>query len=977
MMADVKGSPSDFPTTHVSFPESIDSPCGPPQTRDVAATKARRVGPAIGVVLAALGLSACQADSPFGEDQAPPTVLVVSPVYSDGNDGAQAQLETLQRVLDALRSETASGWTGRQDDLTGYLADLTGGRYSAAGGDGADAVIESFLDDYGLDLFGVGYEDLELAEPSGADITGTAAVRADQELNGVPVLDGQLIFTLDDPDTAAPSLSAVRGRAFPALSTSTEPGVTAAAATRTAQRLSSGQRNGKPRLVVKPTGAGQLAWEVSITGADGSGGLGLSDGLYYLDATTGDLIEVRPVTAERSLSTALPAKLVKQVRAALAADPNSVEISGQTLFGDQLTAVGVRTEDGVALVDTTVPTYDDATGDGAIVTFTAQDTENLPGRLYVERSQNGTTITDPEAIAAHAFSRAVYDYYASLGRSSWDGAGGTLLSTVNYGDDSFCNSFFDGTQMIYGNPCADEDGPAELTEVDVDTAGHEITHGVINTTANLVYSGQSGALNESFADYFGNVIGNRFNGTDSVAIFEGSCTGIPAPTSMCHANPDGGLSLRYMLNGNTYDDYLRLITPNLRMRITTGYDADNGGVHLNSAIWNNALWAIRTRLAQVDGTEGNDSKLASDFDKIVFAALTTQLGPAAGFLDARAAIEQVTVDAGADPTILRVAREIFDLSLLCEGCVDVGTVNGEVVSAASQTQIEPSVHGDQVTWIDLSLGNPGIGLPALSSVGGEATSLASAPETAQLVFAGDAKLALEVPSTSNELALVRYDESGARTVLGRVPDSTVLAGLAGSDEGAAWVTTEDGTVSFIDPAGEVVTADLPDLGGDNVTALGTGQGVVGLGTEGGQVILWEPGSGFTALGQASGTVFSVAAYGTRVLAVDDAGGATLFDGSGGALTLSDAASRFGAAVNADYAVWAERAGSLGGGVAEEVGGADDTDLYLYSFESGSIYNLLAQTGQQGYPAISGDRIVWQDTVFGGNDIMTATLPPGL
>ena len=59
------------------------------------------------------------------------------------------------------------------------------------------------------------------------------------------------------------------------------------------------------------------------------------------------------------------------------------------------------------------------------------------------------------------------------------------------------------------------------------------------------------------------------------------------------------------------------------------------------------------------------------------------------------------------------------------------------------------------------------------------------------------------------------------------------------------------------------------------------------------------------------------------------------------------------------------------------GGAVDTDLYLYSLKTGTIYNLLDERGQQAFPAVSGDRLVWQDAVFGGDDIMTAELPPGL
>ena len=40
----------------------------------------------------------------------------------------------------------------------------------------------------------------------------------------------------------------------------------------------------------------------------------------------------------------------------------------------------------------------------------------------------------------------------------------------------------------------------------LDVAGHEMTHGVIQSTANLVYQDQSGALNESMADVFGAMI---------------------------------------------------------------------------------------------------------------------------------------------------------------------------------------------------------------------------------------------------------------------------------------------------------------------------------------------------------------------------------------------------------------------------------------------------------------------------------------
>ena len=118
-------------------------------------------------------------------------------------------------------------------------------------------------------------------------------------------------------------------------------------------------------------------------------------------------------------------------------------------------------------------------------------------------------------------------------------------------------------------------------------------------------------------------------------------------------------------------------------------------MHFNSAIWNNALWSIRVNLAKIDGTPGNDSPLAQAFDRVVYAALTTRLGPTSGFLDARAAIEQVIIDSQLDPVVLRVAREVFDQEKICAGCPDTGALAGDTVSASPSTQLHPVVSARQ------------------------------------------------------------------------------------------------------------------------------------------------------------------------------------------------------------------------------------------------------------------------------------------
>jgi Zn-dependent metalloprotease len=938
---------------------------------------------------AALGLTGCQGTSMQGDDLGGdtdgPTVLVASTVYHPEGD-PQARLTALRAALDDLRASTGSGWTGRQDDLTGYLTDLSGGRYFADAGADAPTVIRALMDEYGPDLFGIGSDQLTLADAVAGVAEASATVRATQQLQGVPVLDGVLVFSVGEAGTD-PRVTAVRGRVFPDLQADTTPTIGAGKAVKVAERLSGGGAQGTPRLVVLPDGGGDLAWEITILGAtEDGGGLQLADGRYYVAADDGALLAVR----DGSTDARTPVAFAPQAAAAGvhelgllspigSRDPVSgtpVEVTGENPIGGTLTAQGVQTPDGVALVDTTTPTYDPATGAGGIYTYTAEDSgdeSRLPGTLYVD---SGTTIRDPEALAAQALSRVVYDFYAALGRASWDGQGSSMVSTVNFSDGNFCNSFFTSDlnppQMIYGNPCAPGGQQAELTEVEVDTAGHEITHGVTGTSAGLLYSGQSGALNESFSDYFGNVIGNKLKGSDTAELFEGGCTGYTEPTPMCRPNPEGGLSLRYMLNGNTMDDYLYVLNAPQRLRVLGLDTQDHGGVHLNSSIWNNALWSIRSRLAQMDGVSGNDSPLASDFDKIVYAALTTQLGPSAGFLDARNAIEQVTVDAGADPVILRVEREIFDQVDICEGCAAPDFAPGLDVASTPQTQLTPVVSGDQLAWLDLNQGDGIFGFPAVSRVGGDASTLASSPDTIQVAFAGDAVVTLEQPGS-----VVRYGADGEKSTLAEIGISTMVAGLAGSEDGAAWQSSEDGTVSYVDAAGTVTTADLPDLGGANVTSVGTGGGTVALGTESGRVLLWRPGGDFEELGQMDGAVLAIAAYGDRVLGVDDGNHAVAFD-PGGPTELSDSAIPFGAAVSKDYVVWTNAIGELGGGVARTEGASyPDTDLYLWSPASGTVYDLLPERGQQGFPSMSGDRVVWQDAVHGGDDIYTATVPSGL
>jgi thermolysin metallopeptidase-like protein len=940
----------------------------------------RRILVALVGLASGVGLSACQ--SPItGEEGAAPLTLVVSETWvadhqaeaggggAAGGADAPTRIGSLQRAMDALRTQTHTGWIGRQDDVTGYLSELTGGSWA-----GAPA---AFMDEHGPALFGVDSSTIRLGDPDAQTVPGIVSTKATQAVGDVPVLDASLVFVARNE-----RITGIRGRVFPGLTVSTTPVVTPEQAQAVAEQATAGTAQAPPALVVMPTGTGVLAWRVTVaTPSDGA--VPLAAAAYFVDATTGDILSVRPVSGEGR--TALPgtseatyrrgARRARS-RSEAVADPSSVEVSGPNPTGGTLTGHGVQTGAGVELLDTTTPAWDPLTQTGGISTYDASkvrsDTE-LPGKRVVSPD---ATIRDPESMAAQALSREVYDYYASLGRNSWDDEGGSMVSSVHYGPSDFCNSFFTDAlaqpQMVYGNPCTTTDGVAEVTEVEIDTAGHEITHGVTATSAGLKYTGQSGALNESFSDYFGNVIGNLVKGTDSVAIFEGGCTGYTEETYFCTRNPDGTLSLRYMLSGNDFDDYLRVLDPGYRLKLLGFSSQDQGGVHYNSAIWNNALWSIRVDLAKIDGTSGNESALAHSFDRVVYAALTTRLGPTAGFLDARAAIEQVIIDSGLDPVVLRVAREVFDQEKICAGCPDTGELGGDTVAASPSTQLHPVVAGDSVAWLDVSGDGDSFGFAASTKLGGATPTLGSTSDVAEVGFGGDALVTLDLAGRVN-----RYGADGSSSTLQQVPFRPAeAAGLAGSDAGAAWLGT-DGKVSFADPGGLVTTARISGLKGDTVTGLGTGGGVVGIGTDGGQVLRWQPGGKVTAIGRMDGAVISVAAYGDDVVAIDDGGVATLFGAAGQTTQLSTAASPFGVTMSDQYVVWPEALGPLTAGVAGGSSAFPDTDLYLVSLATGKVYDLVPGGGQQGFPSLSGDRLVWQDAAFGGDDVLTVEVPPGL
>ncbi len=200
------------------------------------------------------------------------------------------------------------------------------------------------------------------------------------------------------------------------------------------------------------------------------------------------------------------------------------------------------------------------------VTSNADQTSDLPG-VQVCDEADGDACTRgllPEADAAHVHAGDFHDFFATVhGRDSIDGRGEPLLSTVRYFAPEDCpNAFWDGVRVVYceGVPQAD------------DVVAHEFTHGFTERTSDLIYLNESGAINESFSDIWGEFV-DLWNGTGNDhpswrwLVGEDSSIGpvrnMADPAEFGH--PDGTRSPFYYQG-----------------------PGDNGGVHINSGVSNRA-----------------------------------------------------------------------------------------------------------------------------------------------------------------------------------------------------------------------------------------------------------------------------------------------------------------------------------------------------------------------------------------------------
>ena len=211
--------------------------------------------------------------------------------------------------------------------------------------------------------------------------------------------------------------------------------------------------------------------------------------------------------------------------------------------------------------------------------YDGQKKAALPGKLV--RKEGDPATGDEEVDAAYDGAGDVFALYSEeYNRDSLDGNGMPLIATVHH-RRKYNNAFWNGTQMAYG----DGDGKIFKTFTELSVIGHEMSHGVVQFSGGLIYQGQPGALNESYADVFGSLVVQRKKGQSASEASWLVGEGILGPDI-------NGVALRSMkAPGTAYSDVLLGQDPQpYHMDLFVNTTGDNGGVHINSGIPNHAFY---------------------------------------------------------------------------------------------------------------------------------------------------------------------------------------------------------------------------------------------------------------------------------------------------------------------------------------------------------------------------------------------------
>ncbi len=265
------------------------------------------------------------------------------------------------------------------------------------------------------------------------------------------------------------------------------------------------------------------------------------------------------------------------------------------------------------MINATETMFNPENGEGVIRSFEA----NASSSDYTLLNSADNTWDNRAAVSMHVSAAKTYKYLENtFGRKSLNHQNGTITGVVNVLNEDgsgMDNAYWSAPIIYFGSGGSAFDNLAGA----LDVVAHEMGHGVVENTANLEYQGQSGAINETYADIFGAMVDREdwFIGEDIT-----KAAYYPSGTLRDMSDPH---------NQGTVNDHFW--QPNHVSEMYLG-EEDRGGVHINSGIGNYAYYLFATAVSKEKA------------EQVFYRALDNYLTTKSQFIDFRIAVVQAATD---------------------------------------------------------------------------------------------------------------------------------------------------------------------------------------------------------------------------------------------------------------------------------------------------------------------------------------------
>ena len=453
------------------------------------------------------------------------------------------------------------------------------------------------------------------------DANGTEHVRFNRTYAGMPVIGGDFVVHSKGGKFASASLT--QGAALHVdthAKIKSDEAIVAAGAMFGSNFV--GLPTATPVIYARNKGNGNaiptLAYQVAFKGADKAGND--VDMTYFINAKNGKVLE-----SYSNLETGKPG-------------------GGGTGGGTPAVGTGHSIYSGNVTLNTASSSgkfnLTDTTRGGGYTTDMANGTRGN-GTLFTDADNswgNGSNSDRASAAAdAHYGIATTWDYYKNVhGRNGIANDGKGALSKVHYSrnyvnaywsDACFCMTFGDGDGVTYG------------PLVNLDVAGHEMSHGVTSRTSQLVYSGESGGLNEANSDIMGTMV-------EYYAANAGDPGDYLIGEKIYLSNPGNTKALRYMFkpsrDGASPDCYVSNI--------------GSKDVHYSSGVANHFFYLLAEGAVNPAGFSYTPSQLVCNGDtavggigraaaeKIWFRGMTVYMTSSTNYAGARVATLKAAAD---------------------------------------------------------------------------------------------------------------------------------------------------------------------------------------------------------------------------------------------------------------------------------------------------------------------------------------------